>query len=426
MVPPPRRAETLKEAYAVLDPARPLEGEWLDRFYAERPPEASLDPLIDELAELDPSEEDKTLFTGHRGSGKTTELARLERALQETHTVVRLNIEELLNLGDVEYTDLLVTLGLQVFRAARRSGMDLGEKRLQDLIFWYRTHILEEDERRRIESEVGGELSVAVAKISVKLATDAPRRQTARAEARAHLSDLLERLNALLERLRQTTGRRTMVIVDGLDKLYDLNQVRDLFCQGANALLEPQCRIVYTIPLALYYTDDFQQARMAFPRTFSLPNIKTEERDGRPCREGREALRRVLENRLHPDLVTPEATERLITLSGGLLKELIALARQAVLRARRLRGDRGPVQADDVEYAARQVRNTYRASLTEAQYRELQRIYRGEPFVNSPVSRTLLHNLSLLEYDGGDAWWAIHPLVRPLVEERSGGVLERA
>jgi len=70
----------------------------------------------------------------------------------------------------LQNTDLLVTLGLQVFQAARRSGMDLGERWLNDLIFWYRTHILEEDEQRRIESEVGGELNVAIAKISVKLA----------------------------------------------------------------------------------------------------------------------------------------------------------------------------------------------------------------------------------------------------------------
>ncbi len=420
----PRRATTLAEAYALLDPDRPLEGEWLDRFYAERPAEASIDPLIDELRDLDPREDDKTLFTGHRGSGKTTELARLEEALQETHLVIRFNVESLLNLGDVDYADLLVVLGLQVHQKASRLGFGLEKKYLDDLLFWYTTRIFEEDERRKIESEVGGELDAVLARFSVKLTTDAPRRRTIRAEAQANLSDLLERLNALLEALHRASGRRTMIIVDGLDKLYDLKQVSTLFCQGANALLEPQCRVVYTVPLAIYYTEDFQQVRMAFPRTFALPNIKTVERDGRVCQEGREALRRVLDKRLEPHLLTREAAERLVELSGGLLKELIGLARQAVLRARRLRGDQGPVQPEDVEYAARQVRNTYRGNLTMEQYRELLRIYWGEPFVNSPVSRSLMHNLSLLAYNGGDAWWGIHPIVKPLVEERAGDLEE--
>jgi energy-coupling factor transporter ATP-binding protein EcfA2 len=404
-----RRAEGLSEAYQLLDPDRPLEGAWLKHFYADRPEEASIAPLIDGLS-LDPRDDDKTIFTGHRGSGKTTELARLEEKLQDTHTVVRFNVEELLNLGDVDYTDLLVVLGLQVFRAARTSRVRLDERWLDDLLFWYTTRILEQDEKRKLKSEVGGELNAILAKVSVKLATDAPRRQTVRAEARANLSDLLERLNALLLHLAERSGRRTLVIVDGLDKIYDRNQVHDLFCQGAPALLEPRCRIVYTVPLALYHTNDFQHVRMSFPRNFSLANVKAHEPDGTPCAEGRRALLEVLDCRLMPGLLAPEAAERLVDLCGGLLKELIALARSAA---------RGPVQADDVEYAARQVRNTYRALLTEEQYRELWKLYQGRPFVNSPVARELLHNLSLLQYDGGPAWWGVHPIVRALLEERA-------
>lgn len=366
-----RKAENLAEAYQLLDPDRPLEGEWLERFYAERPEEASITSLIDGLL-LDDREDDKTLFTGHRGSGKTTELARLEQALEGTHTVVRFNVEDLLNLGDVDYADLLVVLGLQVFQKARRSGIKLDSQKLEALQFWYATHVLEEDERRRLQTEVGGEVDAMFARFNLKFTTDAPKRQTVRAEARANLSDLLNRLDSLLEDLRAKSGRRTLIIVDGLDKIYDQQQVSDLFCKGANALLAPRCRVVYTVPLALYYTNDLQQVRLAFTRNFVLPNIKTKERDGTPCAEGRAMLREILNHRLMPGLLAPEAVERLADLSGGLLKELIALARDAVLRARRRpRGDQGPLQSEDVEYAARQVRNTYRGSLTEEQYREL-------------------------------------------------------
>ena len=156
-----RRAENLTEAYQLLDPERPLEGKWLERFYAERPEEASLAPLMDELL-IDPSKDDKTIFTGHRGSGKTTELARLEEKLQPTHTVVRFNVEEWLNLGDVDYADLLVVLGLQVFQAARRSGVKLSEDKLRALVFWYTTRVFEESERGKLESEIGGELNAVI------------------------------------------------------------------------------------------------------------------------------------------------------------------------------------------------------------------------------------------------------------------------
>ena len=414
----PRRAENLSETYIVLDPERPLEGKWMDCFYAERPEEASITPLLDEL-QLDDSDDDKTIFTGHRGSGKTTELARLAQKLEPTHVVVPFNAESLLNLGDVDYVDLMVTLGLQVFQAARNSGVTLDEQKLDDLRFWYTTHIFEESERGNMQSEVGGELNAVIAKFSVKLTSDAPYRQkTVRTEAQANLSDLLGKLNALLDDLQAKSGRRTLVIVDGLEKMYDQNQVTDLFCQGANLLLEPHCRIVYTVPLSLFYTNDFAQVRMSFPRHFALPNVKTAERNGQPCPEGQAALRKVLDCRLMPGLFAPEATEQLVSLCGGLLKELIALARNAALRARRTRGETGPVQVDDVEYAARHLRNTYRASLTEEQYRELWDLNAGGRFANTETTQSLLHNLSLLEYNGGDAWWAVHPVVRPLLEER--------
>jgi hypothetical protein len=63
------------------------------------------------------------------------------------------------------------------------------------------------------------------------------------------------------------------------------------------------------------------------------------------------------------------------------------------------------------------VQNAYSAFLTEAHYQELARILRGGQFKNSDVARELIHNLSLLAYNGGPVWWGVHPIVRPLVEE---------
>mgnify|MGYP005855365721 FL=1 len=410
------KAQTLAQAYNLFDPLRPLEGEWMQAFYVERPQSASIQPLIAEL-ELDERSDDKTLFSGHRGSGKTTELNRLAQALAPTHIVVQMDMESLLNLGDVDYADLLVMIGLGVFRHAATVGLRLEKEKLENLRFWYTTHILEEDQRSALDSEVAATLNAGIASITARLRTDAPRRQTVRAQAQANLSDLLERLNDLLNELQQKAEKRILVIVDGLDKMYNLDQVRNLFLHGANALVEPRCRILYTVPIPLYYTNDFQQVRLSYHRSFSLPNIKVWERDGRPCTEGRETLKKLVLRRMAEELITGEALEQLVDYSGGLLKELVSLTRASVLRAHLLRGERGPVQQDDVEYAARQVRNAYRALLTEEGYQELQRILQGGRFANTPLARDLLHNLSLLEYNGDGIWWTVHPIVRPLVEE---------
>lgn len=260
-----------------------------------------------------------------------------------------MNVESLLNLGDVDYTDLLVVMGLEVFRHATGAGLRLEKEKLENLRFWYKTHILEEDERRALDAELTAELNAGIASITARLRRNAPRRQTARAQAQANLSDLLERLNNLLDEIHQKAGKRILVIVDGLDKMYNLDQVRNLFLYGANALTEPRCRILYTVPIPLYYTNDFHQVRFSYHRSFPLPNIKVWERDGQPCAEGRETLREVVLHRLDKKLITAEALEQLVAYSGGLLKELVSLTCASVLRARLLRGDGGPIQPDDVE-----------------------------------------------------------------------------
>lgn len=411
------QAQTLRDAYTTLDPLCSLSGNWMQHYYVERPEECSINGLLDEL-QLDRSEDDKTLFTGYRGSGKTTELHRLEEALQGDHLVVFMNVEEFMNLGDIHYTDLLVLLGLEVFRVTQKAGFRTEERLLKDLRFWYEEHILEKAKGTEAEVSFNLGLDLLIAKLGGRIKSDASRRETIRSATKAHLSDLLERLNCLLQELHEKVEKRILVIVDGLDKVYDLSQVRDLFLQGANALLEPRCRIIYTVPYALSYSNDFQQVRLTYPRFYILPNIKTHQADRwQPYSAGVNMLEEVLHRRVAPALLSGEAKKRLIEYSGGLLKELISLARSSLVVARRLRGDQGPIQADDVEYAVQQVQNTFRALLTEDQYRELARILDGGPFVNSFIAQELIHNLSLLAYDGGRIWWDVHPIVRPLVEE---------
>ena len=48
-----------------------------------------------------------------------------------------MDVGELLKLGDIQYTDLLVLLGLAVFRVARQAGFGANEKMVAELRFWY-------------------------------------------------------------------------------------------------------------------------------------------------------------------------------------------------------------------------------------------------------------------------------------------------
>ena len=406
-------AKTLEEAYRYLNPLRPLQGEWLETFYVERPPDSRIDHLLEGLR-MDISGDDKTLFSGQQGAGETTELNRLSQELQDSHILIFFSAEEMLNLGDIHYTDLLVLLGLQVYRKARAQGFAADDQKVRDLLVWYEEY-LGRDEIRRLQSEVNAEINLGVVRFGTRLAQDAPFRARVRNYSEANLSDLLTHLNDLLTELHQRSNQHILVIVDGLDKIYDLRRAAELFLHGANALIAPACRIIYTVPFPLFYSHDFQQVRQQFHRNFLLPNVKVQERNGAPYELGREMLRQVLLRRVQEELITREALEALVEASGGLLRELLHLARLSVLFARNRKDTR--ITLEDVESARREVRNTFRRILKAEDYENLWKVYEGKSLANIPpeAADRLLHNLSILEYDG-EIWWDVHPAVRDLLE----------
>ena len=139
-------APTLRQAFQFFDPDMPLKGEWFEAFHVPRPDEQRLQDLQEHLTLAREDEYTKVLFTGPRGSGKTTELQHLAQKMQQTHFVVFIQGEDLFSLGDVAYQDVLVSLGLALYEAVQKqqgSPAYLTEA-ADDLRYWWEKHIVEE------------------------------------------------------------------------------------------------------------------------------------------------------------------------------------------------------------------------------------------------------------------------------------------
>lgn len=99
------RAEDLRSAYNnfYVEPLK--EDQEIADFYVQRP--GSVSPMQDLLDRIDlASRREKYLFLGFRGSGKSTELYRLEAALDKNRfLVVNYSIRDDLNLSDFDFRD---------------------------------------------------------------------------------------------------------------------------------------------------------------------------------------------------------------------------------------------------------------------------------------------------------------------------------
>ena len=103
------RATNLEEAIRVLNPQKRLGGRELDEFYVSRDSRAleRIKTLLLQASEV------KVLFTGHRGVGKSTELAQLQKDLDQFWTVF-FSVFNKLDPNYLDYRDILFSIPLQI------------------------------------------------------------------------------------------------------------------------------------------------------------------------------------------------------------------------------------------------------------------------------------------------------------------------
>src|SRR2546426_3012934 len=103
-------------------------------WYVERPDSPHQEIILSLVN--DPTD-GKILFTGHLGSGKTSTINRLalDDQIQAKFFVVKISLKDELDIFDVNYTDLLVAIGNQLYQKGEES-MWLDKDLKKDLDRW--------------------------------------------------------------------------------------------------------------------------------------------------------------------------------------------------------------------------------------------------------------------------------------------------
>lgn len=423
--------KTVAAAYNALNPDLPIERGEQDPHYvdcsAPRGVKNAMEMMANRIERSPAPHYSKQLFTGHRGSGKSTELFRLKRMLEESnYFVVYFDVEAELNISDLDYTDVLLTIAQQVEKQMRECAkIEIKSELLDNIANWFGTTVIREQKSRDInatletESSIGIQLPFAkmLARFKGEIKSSSIRRTEIRRELEQKALELIQRVNELLDdarvRLEKHGKRGLVLIVDGLERL--LYRVVDaatgrsshdlLFIEHGEQLRSPNCHLVYTFPINLLSARNVGQI---FNETTILPMIKILEKDGEPCTMGLKALRQIIASRLDIDAIfdSPDLVDRLVQLSGGHLRDLLRLVRYA------LDYTNTTVSAEHVEQAMRQLVNEYDYLIPDKDLPLLHEVHRTRQVPNDEPHALLLYNLLVLEYRNGKRWAAIHPAVQ--------------
>lgn len=392
-------AQTLIEALNTLD-TDALAPEDMAAFYVKRPRLKTAQLIVElRLTELPK----KFLFIGHRGGGKSTELAHVAGELADEFNVVLIPLYSVFQKGELTHEELifaifsrLASISVEkkwmeagVLPKVREAFLDDVVDKVQRWLFGPAGSGVSTD--TTLTAEVGG----WGVKLEQKIALNGELRERLVGKA----GEFLGFIDRFLNEIYRATGRRTLLIVEDLDK-FDVDSTEKLFFDHAQSLLRPQASVIYTFPVSMRFSDRFPIVAQSF-QAYYLPNIGIRKRDGGEDKVGRKLLREVLTRRAVPALFAPKVLDFMIE-HGGVLRDLIKLAHNAVNTA--LAEGRGKVTLAHAQEAFSDAMRLRQSILRPGDYPLLEQ-FNGRPVANTPDIQRLLFNGSLIEYQNTTGDW---------------------
>ncbi len=390
-----------------------------------------------------------TLFSGHIGCGKSSELHHLAHKLEDPKPTasskryfpIILDASEYLDDYDVTPTDLLLAIVAEV--AAKLKEKDIGE--LSDNYFVKRFNEIKKFFLSEVEI-AEGELSLWNIKAKIqRLKSDPEARKKVRDNLLPQTSTILHEINTVFEEARlklknhkvkndETPYSDFVLIVDNLEKIQRISghdegeaSHKELFVERAPQLKSLNAHVIYTIPLSLVISFGPKLEIIYGSTPFVLPMIKIIERNKRkPYLKGRKCLESILLKRLgEPSLdnyIEKEALDWLMEYTGGHIRGFLATIQEACTYI-----DQLPITLKAAQKALAQSVRLFSSSIPASYWPKLAELELSEQKDidnNDPDFRKMLEQIIILEYINGgieeDAfnpvtpWYVVNPIVREL------------
>jgi len=371
--------QKLAALYRQFDPLRPLEADAQgDALYVDWQKElapADVKALLVNSITLSSGVPVTRLFTGHRGVGKTTELMRVKRMLEQGAAGQKLFVslllaEEWVDLQDVSASEVVFQIVRQLVADLRDAGFNLGWTQFLEFFKEFGDLLKTEVELRSLE------IGPDPVKFGVVLKGVPGARPLLRKLLEQRLPRVYDLVNQVVLPEAQTWLREnrgcvgTLLIVDQLDRIPQkvinergLTNHENLYLDSVGTLRALNCHVLYVAPIELVYSRLRGRLSNFYGQVLSMPAIPVITRDGRENPDGLAILRRIVAKRASragvdlTDVFTEEESlARLCRLSGGHVRSLCNLVRSTLELCGRL-----PVPPEAVEQTLR----TWAADLAE-------------------------------------------------------------
>lgn len=436
--PPPGGRGPLHRLIAICSP-KPLRGDDFERLGVERDdiqdifrPDVRAIEHLRHFGYEDP----KLLLFGGRGTGKSTELARIGHAFGRDYLITGLDLSDtgVVTREQPSAEELLLFAGLAIAETAHHVvGFDT-KPFVKEINKVARTLMDDTAAARFDAAKLISNLALFGTTIidgGAGVVIDLLGRAAGAARFELDLGgvirpsgdakpgrDLLGIVNRLIQRVTDEAGRRPLLLIDELDKakaqaddcirlLTDHGLLADLKCPAA--LAGPSVLADQTEVFAEHELECIQSYHVRCWQTYEPSRLDP---------EGITKLTDVVTQRVRAtldssatleDLVNPAACALLAQMSGGVLRELMALtqvaARQAIINGHE------SVELSDAKAAVARRRRARELMLTKRDFKLLAEAKKTQELPDDPRVGQLLARSNLLVYSNERSWCYPHSLL---------------
>ncbi|MBY0506561.1 MAG: hypothetical protein K2X03_21760 [Bryobacteraceae bacterium] len=344
------KAETLDRFYETLEPRPLIDSDGLATFYYQELNDVRGDDnvarLAQELGRAFGRKHFRAFLAGHSGCGKSTELSRLASTVSSQYRVIRFSAKDEMHPSSAKPFDVLILMML-------RLGEEIAKPQAEGGLGWQPNaslsrKVLDWFASEEVSTKTAVDTSASLAagagidadslwakalglfgrlKGEVKFASQREKkvidyRISRLPELIALVNDFFDACNDVL---KERHKQEWLFLGEDFEKLLDSSIPQTFFVKESQVFSSLRTHLIFTIPVDLAWAE--RGVSLPFV-TYLIRDTPVYDQDNRPDR-GRDALRALLNKRVNLALFETGQLDRLIVASGGHLRDLFLLIKEA-------------------------------------------------------------------------------------------------
>jgi len=384
----------------------------------------------------------KILFSGFKGCGKSTELLRLKRELENDFLIKIFSVRERLDYNKLTVSEILITVMKDLFDFVNENykKIKLSKKLIQNLENWTKSIYAEEITYNYYKGELAaganigagfGKILNVFARLGLDFNAGRKFQEITRKDVNQTLTELILNCNLLIMEVRNQLHKigkhNILFIIEDLEKV-TLEIAEEIFYKYAKQLTAISCCIIYTFPISLVFNPTYNIILGEFDETLILPMIKVHDKKGKDYKTGIDSIVEIIHRRIDAEqkLVSRKLLKEFILMSGGCLRDLFRMLKLAAGSA--IARGKSKIEKLDFTYSLNKLKNDYyntvsyneRNGITAAEYYKILVDCCNSPDKKPMDERGMMdlkHNMCVLGYNG-DSWYDVHPVVKEILKDK--------